>query len=246
MPYITEYSELNPKERRQLEYKRKFKDENPAWDDSMILLRDLVAQRLPEQASVLDAGCGHGNFVIDELRDRISHAVGIDVNREVMSKNICLDEVVIGRLEALPFENGIFDAVISLWVLEHLEKPEDVFAQIFRVLKPGGFFAFATPNVRSGLIALRRLMNQHTADRLVDFFYGRREEDVFPVCYRANSSKDILALADSTGFRIESLVENSDPSYTSFDRISYRCSALLGRLPLSLVRPHLIGILRKI
>lgn len=245
MAYIKEYSELNPKELRQLKYKRKFKGENPDWDDSMILLRDSVAQRLPDQATVLDAGCGHGDFVIDELRAKIKHAVGIDVNREVTSKNVSLDEITFGRLEQLPIANNTFDAVISLWVLEHVADPQKTFSEIFRVLKPGGFFAFVTPNKMSWIIALRRLLNQSMADRLVERFYGRHEEDIFPVTYRANSAVDIQALAGSSGFTVEKLTENPDPTYTSFGAISYRISAWLSRLPFSLFRVHIVGILRK-
>lgn len=245
MAYIKEYSDLDPKERRQLGYKRKFKEDNPEWDDSMILLRDLVAQYLPDQATVLDAGCGHGNFVIDELRPKIARAVGIDSNQEATSKNICLDEIAFGRLEKLPFADGAFDAVISLWVLEHLAEPEKVFSEIVRVLKPGGFFAFVTPNKRAWLIALRRLMNQRIADRLVERLYGRHEDDIFSVEYRANSIKDIQSLMGASGLNAEQLFENPDPTYTSFGPMSYGLSALMSRIPLSMFRVHLVGILRK-
>ena len=36
--YISEYSDLGPKERRQLAWKRRYKEDVPAWDDSMVLL----------------------------------------------------------------------------------------------------------------------------------------------------------------------------------------------------------------
>lgn len=245
MAYIKEYSDLHPKELRQLEYKRKYKSENPTWDDSMILLRDLVARQLPDRAVVLDAGCGHGNFVIDELRPKITRAIGIDVNQEVTSKNICLDEIVFGRLEKLPFADGTFDAVISLWVLEHVAEPQKVFLEIFRVLKPGGFFAFVTPNKRSWLIVLRRLMNQKIADRLVDRLYGRHEEDIFSIEYKVNSVEVIRSFANTVGLKVEQLSENPDPTYTSFGSITYYLSALTSRLPFSLFRVHIVGILRK-
>ena len=50
MPYITEYSTLHPKELRQLSYKRRFKQEVPAWDDSMVLLKNELEKRLKENA----------------------------------------------------------------------------------------------------------------------------------------------------------------------------------------------------
>ena len=66
-----------------------------------------------------------------------------------------------GRFDGLPFqtidanvERGIpssdaqFDSVLFLDVIEHLrDSPKPVFAEIRRVLKPGGCVIFATPNV---------------------------------------------------------------------------------------------------
>lgn len=245
VPYINQYSNLEPQELRQLRFKRMFKEENPSWDDSMVLLRDLVAAYLPEKANVLDAGCGHGNFVIDESRPRIAHAVGIDVNSDVTSKNICLDEIAFGRLEKLPFPDASFDTVVSLWVLEHISEPKKVFSEIARVLKPGGYFAFVTPNKKSWLIALRRIMSQRIADRIVDRLYGRKESDVFSVVYRANSLSQVRSLAEAAGFQVRKLIENPDPTYTSFGWVTYRISALLSQLPCSLFRVHIVGILQK-
>jgi len=94
---------------------------------------------------ILDAGCGHGNIVVDEFRKNIKKAVGIDFNKEATSKNVCLDEIVIGDLEKMPFSSESFDVVLSLWVLEHLENPLKVLSEIYRVLKPGGAFFFVTP-----------------------------------------------------------------------------------------------------
>jgi SAM-dependent methyltransferase len=44
--------------------------------------------------------------------------------------------------EQLPFDDGEFDAVVSNYVVHHLARPEVVFREISRVLKPGGRFAF--------------------------------------------------------------------------------------------------------
>jgi hypothetical protein len=44
---------------------------------------------------------------------------------------------VIGMAEALPFKDGVFDAVISQAVFEHLRHPEIAAREIYRVCKPG-------------------------------------------------------------------------------------------------------------
>lgn len=45
---------------------------------------------------------------------------------------------------ALPFEDGSFDAVIAMHMLYHLPDPAKGFAEMHRVLKPGGFLAVTT------------------------------------------------------------------------------------------------------
>lgn len=245
MSYIKEYTDLQPKEKRQLMYKRRYKQAQPRWDDSMIMLRDLVEKYTENESTILDVGCGHGNFVIDELRHKFSFAVGVDISTEVMQKNICLDTCVVGEISSMPFESHTFDMVISLWVMEHIENPEICFKEIHRVLKPGGMFAFVTPNKYSALIWFRRLLSYNIAKKLVEKVYGRTEEDTFDVHYRANSITTIKKLGQTYGFDTIVLKENADPSYTSFDPISYAISKFFSALPLSFFKPHLVGILKK-
>ena len=52
---------------------------------------------------------------------------------------------VTATAEALPFESESFDLVLCTEVLEHCRKPEDVLAEIARVLKPDGFLFLTTP-----------------------------------------------------------------------------------------------------
>lgn len=211
----------------------------------MVLLTRLVRERLPVGACILDAGCGHGNYVIDELKDRIGNTVGIDADPSCTAKNVCLDEIVYGRLEQLPFADLSFDAVISLWVLEHLEEPDKTFAEIHRVLKPGGFFAFVTPNRHAAIVAVRRVMKPSFAKRLVKRLYGRDDQDTFDVHYRANTIGRLSEVARKVGFSVTSLNENADPSYTSFGAVTYAVSAMSARMNSRLARPHIIGILEK-
>lgn len=244
-PYIREYTQLNPKEQRQLFYKRQYKQDYPNWDDSMVLLKNLVAERLPAQAAVLDLGCGHGNFVIDELREIFGTRIGFDVDAASTTKNTSVERVVIGDGKNLPFPDQAFDLVLSLWTMEHVPDPLTLFAEAARILKPGGYFAFVTPNRSSLLIFIRRLLSKRTADHLLDYFYGRKDDDVFDVYYRANTIKDIGTFAGNAGFEVEILRENADPSYTAFGRFTYALSAWFSRRTCSLSKPHLMAVLKK-
>lgn len=245
MPYIHQYSELTPQELRQLKYKRRYKKENPTWDDSMVKLTNLIRERLPKKAIVLDFGCGRGNFVIDELKDSFSEKIGFDVSSESVQGNVTCDKIIIKKDSILPLQNASIDTVVSLWVFEHINNPEEIMKEIFRVLKPGGFFACVTPNKKSLLITLRRMMTDGIAHHFLKLLYGREEKDAFNVFYRANTIKNMIALAKKSSLLPEIVIENADPSYTSFGPITYHASKIFTRLFGSYARPHLITILRK-
>lgn len=245
MHYIRQYTELVPQEMRQLFYKRRYKQDAPGWDDSMVLLTNFVRERVKEGSTVLDFGCGRGNFVIDELRDRFSKTIGFDVAQESVEGNTSCDEIVIGSATPLPFADRRVDAVVSLWVFEHVEDPGAVMKEIYRVLKPGGFFAFVTPNRTSLLITLRRFISDGIAHRLLKRFYGREEKDVFHVYYRANTVKAVKRLANASSLLSEVIVTNADPSYTSFNALTFALSKMFATFFPSLANPHLIAVLRK-
>lgn len=255
--YVDVYSKLTPQEKRGLFYSREYKKLNPDWDDTRILLcqyfvyalKALNPQSEKREIVVLDAGCGHGNYVIDEFRSKITWACGVDLNKEFTKKNICLDEIKHGDLSAIPYENNTFDIVLSLWVVEHLKDLPKILREIHRVLKPGGYFIFSTPNKSCLLILLKRLIK---IERLVvvlnKILYGR-EEDVFPVFYRANDLKTLGGLLENSGFEDINLKLNYDPSYTSFNKITFKISNALDRFfeksAPHFCKQHIVGMVRK-
>ena len=102
---------------------------------------------------VLDAGCGTGSYSA-ALRSFVGAIDAVDVNRSMLEvarakldRNpggpVALHEA---RLEALPFDDARFDAVMVNQVLHHLpDSPRDgrpllrrVLAELARVLRPGG------------------------------------------------------------------------------------------------------------
>lgn len=253
--YINIYSELNTKEKGQIFYNREYKKLNPNWDNTTILLckkfEDVLKElSFPQDLKVLDAGCGNGNYVIDEFREKINLACGVDVDQKSTTKNICLDEIRYSPLEKIPYADNTFDVVLSLWVIEHLKDPKQVFLEIERVLKPGGVFIFATPNKNCLLLLLKSLFGGRKLNLLInEKLYGRREEDVFGTYYKANTKKSLERVLKESGFEGIDLSLNYDPGYTSFNSLTFKLSNFLDKFfePISpqLFKQHLVGMSKK-
>jgi ubiquinone/menaquinone biosynthesis C-methylase UbiE len=109
-----------------------------------------VAELKPGQ-KVLDAGCGTGTLALAAWRKvrPDGEVTGIDASPEMVEvarrkarKKGSGATFQVAPIEALPFEDGSLDVVLSTLMLHHL--PDDLkakgFAEIARVLKPGGRF----------------------------------------------------------------------------------------------------------
>ena len=109
---------------------------------------DLVAsfyqENIPLYVSgdLLDLGCGFVPFY-EAYKDYISENSCVDWQNTI-HKNPFLDlETDIN--EPLPIGNEIFDTVILSDVLEHIRKPEELIAEIYRIMRPNGKFILNTP-----------------------------------------------------------------------------------------------------
>ena len=133
------------------------------------------------------------------------------------------------------------DGVVCSWVLEHVADPPRVFAEIARVLRPGGFFVCLTPNARAAVTLVNRAL--HPAQRLlVRRLYGRAEADTFPVTYRANTARRINQLAQQAGLALDEWRAVRDPTYWAFSPLLYRLSVLVSRVTPPV---HLVGAFRR-
>lgn len=52
---------------------------------------------------------------------------------------------IVGDAHQMPFRNETFDAVLHVYVFEHLHSPQKAADEIYRVLKPGGYMLGVIP-----------------------------------------------------------------------------------------------------
>lgn len=140
------------------------------------------------------------------------HVTGIDMDARAIARHPGLRHRVIGTGEQLPFDDSAFDLVTANMVVEHVEAPERLFAEISRILAPGGRVIIHTPNVHGYTTAIARLLPKRALAPLARFLLRRNAEDVYPTFYRANSVADLQRLASSNGLAIEECeLINSSP-----------------------------------
>jgi len=99
---------------------------------------------------VLDLGSGAGNdcFVARAIVSEEGKVTGLDMTEPMINKakencaklNFKNVEFVLGDIESMPFDDKIYDVVISNCVLNLVPDKAKAFSEIFRVLKSGGHF----------------------------------------------------------------------------------------------------------
>lgn len=100
------------------------------------------------QKSVLDLGCGTGIFLESLSKQGAKELVGCD-GMDFRTTPGAFRFELSDLNKKLPFADGSFDRVTAIEVIEHLENPRFFAREVARVLKPGGFALFSTPNNES-------------------------------------------------------------------------------------------------
>ena len=124
---------------------------------------------------LLDVGCGTG-AALRLAAPSVEHAVGVDLSTAMIARGRELTggipnvELREADVEALPFEDGTFTAVLCTTSFHHYPAPERAVAEIARVLAPGGRAAigdWTTDRIAVRLVdqLLRRLQASHVGCR---------------------------------------------------------------------------------
>jgi SAM-dependent methyltransferase len=156
----------------------------------------------------LDAGCGH-NVIAPWLKDsakqqqillsRPALVVGCDVDPVSLTKESPLHRVGCD-LEALSFRDSSFDLISCNMVVEHLARPDAVFREFYRILRPGGTVLVLTPNLWHWTMLVSRLTPHWLHVMARKKIMGSDEDDVFPTLYRSNTPGSLRSGLGAAGF----------------------------------------------
>lgn len=168
---------------------------------------------------LLDIGCGDGRLLDwykeSSIGDRIE-AYGIDISEEaVATAKARGHEAVAGRFETdTKLPNNSFDIILAFHVIEHVDDPTAFMKRGAELLRPGGIFVVATPNIDS------------IDAKLFKKYWGGNH---FPRHWTFYSKKTLAALAQSQGLEQAEIEWEVNPVFWNWTFHSW----LAGKFPKS-------------
>lgn len=149
---------------------------------------------IKEGEHVLDLGSGAGNdcFVARALVGETGKVTGLDLTEQMVTKarenckKLKYDNVgfFLGDIESMPFSENMFDVVISNCVLNLVPDKSLAFAEIFRVLKPGGHFCVSD-------VVLKGTLSEKM----------KKDAELYAGCVSgASEMNDYLKIVEDSGF----------------------------------------------
>ena len=120
----------------------RFVAESPAERRQIVAFVRRAAGATAAGTRLLDAGAGDGPY-----RSLFSHCEYVTSDWSNSPHPGAREADIVSPLDRLPVEDGAFGAVLCTQVLEHVEHPALVLAELFRVLRPGGALWLTAPMV---------------------------------------------------------------------------------------------------
>lgn len=198
----------------QAEYLRKYYPRHGGWVDGTTEFHQLCRAHIPEGGRILEIGAGPTNPTSTFLAG-LGELHGVDIDPE-HQENTALASCHTIVNDSYPFSDASFDACVSNYVAEHVERPRDHLREIARVLRPGGVYILRTPNAFHYVALVSRFtpfwFHRLVANRLRN--RGRLEHDPYPTFYAMNTPKKLSDLASEAALElVDARLVEKEPSY---------------------------------
>lgn len=148
---------------------------------------------------ILDVGCGDG-FLTHHFCINNNEVTGIDL-KPSLAKTYKFKFVKADGIK-LPFDDSLFDLVVSFDVIEHISEDSLFVKECYRVLKKGGTFIIGTPNRERLSYLIKSIFN-----RAPTFPRNLGENIAYGSIYhiREYTKTEMSELIKETGFIIDSV-----------------------------------------
>jgi ubiquinone/menaquinone biosynthesis C-methylase UbiE len=183
--------------------------------DIYLTVRDFHVKAMADSHVVLDSGCGTGNVTLELLKK--GHLVyALDSSKKALGilREKCTqyeDNLHVHETDArsLPFEDGVFDGISSMFVLYYLDNPGDYLKENHRVLRKGGVFALtgrvSTENMKEVLRSYEEsLSKRELLEKLAPEFAVFKKKFLNGVTKSAvncHTYEEMKGALESTGFK---------------------------------------------
>lgn len=130
-----------------------------------------------EGKSVLDLGCGDG-YDLSQIKLEKAAIFGIDASEEMVKlaqqKNP-EGMIKVGLFEEIPFQDHLFDVVISKWAFQTSANIDPIYHEIARVMKPNGQLIYLSSHPIRQFIEKKRKNKDYFKKEIVEsvFFDGQ-------------------------------------------------------------------------
>jgi SAM-dependent methyltransferase len=233
-------------------------EEFPGWTQAGEFLEQLI--RRSAASDVLEVGAGANPVLSAEQVRRlgVSFVINDTDPGELDKAGPGYDRLVADFCDPVPppavGRSGPYDLVFSRMVHEHLTDARTFYANIFRLLRPGGLSAHCFSTLYALPMLVNRLVPDWLSDRLLEVFAPRDREkkDKFPAHYDwgRGPTPRMMARFRSLGYEVVEYVGYFGHTYYArrlprLDALEKRKARLLTRHPIPYLTAYAHVVLRK-
>ncbi len=201
----------------------------PNFRDAGKRYHDLVAAAVTPETVLLDLGCGRTSLAGAAFQNA-RQSVGIDLGLDDLRCNTTVAHALLANGEALPFASASFDLLTSQWVMEHLVRPECVFREMARVLRPGGQAILFTTNALNYIPLISRLTPAAWQSGVLRRWLKRPERESYPTRFRVNTRRRLAHVAQAAGLELTSCDYVGNPFYLAFSPLLFGIALLFEKV----------------
>jgi SAM-dependent methyltransferase len=194
------------------------------------IIERAIADHVKPGATVLDIGCGRTAPNLAKLIGTAGTLYGIDVIEFTVSDDrLQLFTNDVRDMKSIP--SGSIDVAYSRAVMEHLPEVEKAYAEIARVLKPGGVYIFTTPSIYDYGSVIALIIPNRFHGAIVNATEGRAADDVFPTVFGSNSRRAVAVHARQAGLTVQEFhYIGQYPNYFVFNRVLFWIGSMYQKL----------------
>jgi ubiquinone/menaquinone biosynthesis C-methylase UbiE len=214
--------------------------------------RYIFAANYVKDKIVLDAACGTG-YGSNYLSNYAKMVYGIDINADVIENNKEIykkDNLIFtnGSVYQLPYDDNMFDVIVSFETIEHVDNGEKVLSEFNRVLKDNGLLIISTPNKN---ISIQNNLNNpfHVHEYFEEEFktlLSKYFSNIY-ISYQSNIFLNLISTNNNDNYNFFSIKNNLlqqdiiDINYNKFDNDKNFFIALASNKSINLYPPSALN-----